>query len=525
MYDIAKFPFNEDDLQELKNSQYWKNWPIVYLLEWKNEVYIGETIDAYNRSKQHLKKEERKKLHTIHIISDEKYNKSAALDIESWLIQYMSADGKYQLQNWNWWLRNHDYYDRALYRTKFWLIREELRKKAIVTNTLADIRNSDIFKYSPYKSLSPDQYEVVEYITSVIERKQKKSFIVHWKPWTGKTIVWIYLMKFLKQRKETEHLSIWLVVPVTPLRATIKKVFTSMKWLSASMVIWPNDVVKKHYDILIVDEAHRLKQRKNLTGYGAFDKTNKKLWLIKEEWTELDWVKYSSNVQIFLYDEWQSVKPSDVKKSAFKNLHAEDLILRNQLRVAWWEEYIATVENLFDVQVPKSLDIKNYDFKIFDDFKSLHNAIKEKNKEHGLSRMVAWFAWKWTSKNDKTWKIMDITLDGYAMRRNSTLNNRVHSKNALNEVWCIHTVQWYDLNYAWVIIGWELQYDRSKNELFIDKNNYFDTKWKAWVKDNKVLKSYIINIYKTLMTRGIQWTYLYIVDRDLREYVKNYFWL
>ncbi len=524
MYDIANFPFNDDELCVLKNSPYGKNRPVVYLLEWKDEIYIWESIDAYNRSKQHLKKNERKKLHTIHIISDEEYNKSAALDIESRLIQYMSADGKYKLQNWNWWLKNHEYYDRDTYRTKFWLIWDELRKKSIVTNTLADIRNSDIFKYSPYKSLSPDQYEVVEYITSTIKEKEKKAFIIHGKPWTGKTIVWIYLMKYLKHLKETKHLSVWLVVPVTPLRATIKKVFKNMKWLSASMVIWPNDVVKKSYDVLIVDEAHRLKQRKNLTWYGAFDSVNKKLSL-GLEWTELDRVKYSSSVQIYLYDEWQSVKPSDVPKEAFKKLHAENLVLKNQLRVEWWEEYITSVENLFDVTVLKTIDIKKYDFKIYDNFEDLHKDIKEKDKEHGLARMIAWFAWPWASKNDKTWTVMDITLDWYSMRWNSTLNNWVHSDKALDEVWCIHTIQWYDLNYAWVVIWWELQYDRSKNELVIDKNNYFDVKWKSWVKDDEVLKWYIINIYKTLMTRWIKWTYIYIVDEDLREYVRNYFWI
>ena len=32
-----------------------------------------------------------------------------------------------------------------------------------------------------------------------------------------------------------------------------------------------NDVAKKKYDILIVDESHRLKQRKNLSRYDTYD--------------------------------------------------------------------------------------------------------------------------------------------------------------------------------------------------------------------------------------------------------------
>ena len=42
------------------------------------------------------------------------------------------------------------------------------------------------------------------------------------------------------------------------------------------MVIGPSDVVKEDYDILFVDESHRLTKRKNLTGYKN-DDTSKKL--------------------------------------------------------------------------------------------------------------------------------------------------------------------------------------------------------------------------------------------------------
>jgi hypothetical protein len=37
----------------------------------------------------------------------------------------------------------------------------------------------------------------------------------------------------------------------------------------------------------------------------------------------------------------------------------------------------------------------------------------------------------------------------------------------------------------------------------------------------KELDRYIINIYKTLLTRGIKGAYVYIVDDGLREYFKE----
>ena len=44
------------------------------------------------------------------------------------------------------------------------------------------------------------------------------------------------------------------------LRTTMKRVFKSIDGLSEEMVLAPEEVVRDYYDILIVDEAHRLYQ-------------------------------------------------------------------------------------------------------------------------------------------------------------------------------------------------------------------------------------------------------------------------
>lgn len=69
--------------------------------------------------------------------------------------------------------------------------------------------------------------------------------------------------------------NIGLVVPITSLLKSLKTVFGAIGGLKTNMVIGPSDAVKKEYDILIVDEAHRLAQRKNIPNYGSFDATNR----------------------------------------------------------------------------------------------------------------------------------------------------------------------------------------------------------------------------------------------------------
>lgn len=523
MLEIKKFSFNKNKFDEIKAYRFGRNWPVVYILTDEKEIYIGQTVNAYYRSKQHFDNPEKRKLKDIHIITDEEFNVSATLDIESQLIQYISADNKFIVQNGNGGLTNHNYFDRKKYRAKFEITWDNLREQGITQNTLADLRNSDLFKYSPYKSLTEDQFVVAKKIFSDIKNNETNTIIVNGKPGTGKTILATYLFKYLKEQDETKNLNIGLVVPMAGLRKTISTVFSKIKGLKSNMVIGPNDVIKTNYDILIVDESHRLQRRKNIMGYGAYDKVNKKLGLDTEA-TQLDWIVNSSKHQVLFYDQNQSIKPSDVRSEDFKTKQPKHYQLNTQMRVEAGEEYINFIEDVFNLKKPSSVSFKNYDLKLFEDIEEMITQIKTKDKEYKLSRVVAGYAWPWHTKpKSKSTQKHDIEIGGLKLIWNSTNQDWVNSPNAINEVGCIHTVQGYDLNYVGVIIGPELYYDVEKKKLSVDKEKYFDINGRNGVNDPEELERYIINIYKTLLTRGISGTYIYIVDENLRKYFKKTF--
>ena len=96
---IKRFVFDEVGIESISSLSYGKNWPVVYILNSDQEAYVGETTNAYHRMKQHKSNPIRQSLDEIHLIYDSEFNKSAVLDIESLLINYMSADQKYKLQN------------------------------------------------------------------------------------------------------------------------------------------------------------------------------------------------------------------------------------------------------------------------------------------------------------------------------------------------------------------------------------------------------------------------------------------
>lgn len=517
---IETFKFSKNDFGKIKKYNFGKNWPVVYVIEDKKEVYIGQTTNIFHRIKQHYDCAERRKLDDIHVITDEEFNVSANLDIESWLIQYMSGDGKYFIQNKTYGLKNHNYYDKAKYQAKFEIIWEKLRRMRIVDNTLLDIRNSDLFKYSPYKALTDNQIFVVEEIYKEIIKNptQKKTFIVEGVAGTGKTVIATFLLKYLKESKKLGSLNVGLVLPMTPIRNTIKKVFSKIKGLKAKMVIGPADVLKNKYDILIVDEAHRLHRPKNIVNIGSHYKCNEILGIDKKAGTELDWILKSSCIQILFYDKNQRVHPSCIEEEDVRGISEKVFTLKEQMRVDGGEKYINFINSVFDSYPNSDCAFKDYDFKIYNDLEKMIFDIKEKDKKDGLSRILAGYSWPWKTKNKSNSLDYDILIDGIKLKWNSQIRNWVNSPNSVDEVGCIHTIQGYGLNYAGVIIGPEIYYDVFDKKIKIDKDKYFDINGKKGVADLKELELYIINIYKTLLTRGIKGTYIFIVDKNLRDY-------
>lgn len=554
-FEIKNYAFSESDLKGIKEIPFVKNsYPLVYIINNSDKgiAYVGESTNALNRIQNHLGNPKRDALKALLLITSEKFNKSATLDIEAKLIKYMSADGGFKLQNGNAGLSGHNYYQMDMYDDIFKEIWSKLKDDEFVNKTIPQIENTNLFKYSPYKSLSPDQHQSVLEILTEINRKAKNTIFVSGVAGTGKSVLATYLMKLMHssdddlepRSDETEHIreieliksfkkkynnpKVGLVIPMTSLRQTLSKVFKSVEGLSAKMVLSPVDVSKEKFDILLVDEAHRLAKRKNIVNYKSFDDANKRLGFPKGT-NQLQWILKQSNHQILFYDANQSVKPADISELEFRKLlqdtNSKSIPLKSQMRVEGGVDYINFVDRLLNNRLNGDGKFKNenYELKLFESFDELVKKIDEKEDEFGLCRKVAGYSWSWVTKgepanSDK----FDIEIEGHKFKWNTDTKDWVTSENAQNEIGCIHTTQGYDLNYTAVIFGNEIKYDPDSNKITIDKDNYFDRNGKVGIEDPDLLKTYIINIYKTLMYRGIKGTYVFVCDHNLKEYFKKY---
>ncbi|SIQ27420.1 hypothetical protein SAMN05920897_10685 [Alkalispirochaeta americana] len=519
---VVSYNFAPETLETLKNEQQYRNWPIIYILENRKQAYIGETTSALQRIRNHLANRERRIFSRIFLIKDEKFNKSATLDLEASLIEYISGDGTYTLQNSNRGLRNHNYYNRQYYEDLFREIWDELKSHNIVRHSIDDIQNSDLFKYSPYKALTDDQAEIVAELEGIITSNPESLSIIKGEPGSGKTILAIYLVKYLLSGDATAGLKIGIVLPQTSLRETVRQIFGSISGLKKNMVLGPNGVVKdeQKFDLLIVDEAHRLTRRQNLASYAAFDSAARKLGLDPGQTDQLDWILQKTRHAVLLYDSKQSVKPSDVAANRFSSLapKSRQFVLQSQMRVLAGNRYTGYIDAILRQRNPQTESFPGYDLRLYTRLLPMIRDIQGLNEQHGLCRLAAGFAWDWISRDNPD--VCDIEIEGCRLRWNSTTKNWINSPNAHREVGCIHTVQGYDLNYAGVIIGPEITMENGL--LRYHPERYKDRHGKHKSLSPSRMVDYILNIYKTLMTRGIRGTFVYACDSRLSRYLSGY---
>ncbi len=342
MMRIKSYEFSSVGLKAVLDEAKGTDWPVVYVINNKETMYIGETSNFYVRFKQHLKNEKKRGLKEIHVVFDDEFNKSAVLDIEQILIRMCGADGKYKLLNGNAGQSSrHNYYQREKYLNKIegtpgnkgiW---DCLRDLGLAQSAFQSVVNSNLFAYSPYTSLTSEQedvcYNVIGDILQGLNSKDGNpeygtTCIVNGAAGTGKTILAIYMMRLLteandrsidtlkdecsdelaelktkvlhKLRKFIEkngQLKIGYVIPLSSMRKTLRFVFSHGKnGLKSKTVIGPADAAKESFDLLVVDETHRLPKRRNIGWAGSYDKCCRSFGLDPETTNTLDWIVKNS---------------------------------------------------------------------------------------------------------------------------------------------------------------------------------------------------------------------------------------
>ncbi|ATH61540.1 uncharacterized protein ACUXOR_000137 [Staphylococcus pasteuri] len=540
------------------DGRYLLRYPTVYIINDKKrennfEVYVGETADIRNRTRQHLNADTKVKTFweefsesnqsSMYVIGHELFNKSLTLDIENRLMQYLlSVDNITRVHNSRTNQQN-EYYTSDMLDEIFSEIWKSLNKENKSLFPIESIiKDSAIFKASPFHKLTQEQINAKEEILTKIKEsilldEDGQLIIVEGEAGSGKTVLMSTLLYELgKYHLDLdENLDIHLLVNqnehVSIYRQIASKLGISNK--NNKIVGKPTSFINKHspdekVDVVIVDEAHLLLTQ-GKQSYQGKNHLDDLLARAKVVVIVFDLKQVLTTEQI-----WEADKLNeyfDVTKSK-NNL----VTLKNQMRINSDDSTVKWIRNLVDNQtintIPK--DKKGYEIKIFDTPVDLENAIRNKAQhiDSGISRMLATFDWKYKDKPPEDEDFWRVKIGNWSMPWNYQLKTKrnqsklpwVEREQTIDEIGSTYTIQGLDLNYAGVVIGPSVKYRDGK--IIFDESSSANKKAtrKRTLEDGS--KQYfsdmlLKNELNVLLTRGVNGLYIYAVDDQFREALKK----
>ena len=351
----------------------------------------------------------------------------------------------------------------------------------------------------------------------------KQVVIVDGGPGTGKSVLAINLLsKFTGEGQNARYVTknaAPRAVYEARLTGHLKKSRISTLFTGSGSFV---STSSNEYDMLIVDEAHRLGLKSGL--YRNLGENQ-----IKE-------IINGSNLSIFFIDELQKIHIHDAGSKSMIRTMAEELgakvtemSLVSQFRCGGSNEFLSWLDTLlYDTEnlLPFSEDPEKFEFRVFDDPAEMHEAIRNRNAQGEKSRMVAGYCWDWVSKKQK--HLNDIVLNNgaYAAQWNLTEHGSlwIEREESISEIGCIHTCQGLEVDYIGVIIGPDLRFENEELICDVSQRSKMDASIKGIKKMGRedpekaaaLGRELILNTYRTLMTRGMKGCYVYCTDEQLR---------
>lgn len=279
------------------------------------------------------------------------------------------------------------------------------------------------------------------------------------------------------------------------------------------------------FDVLIVDEAHRLKERDQYSKTGTHQ--------IRD-------IIDSARTVVFFVDEAQKVTWKDIGEiDSIRNFahsagaEVTEYELSSQFRCSGSDDYMVWIDNALGVKKDEQsyFSPASFDFQIVESPVELRQMIDEKNAVNNKSRIVAGYCWDWVSKKSPTKP--DLVFPEFSFQATWNLfsdgQGWIVQPDSNKQIGCIHTCQGLELDYVGVIIGPDLivrngvlqtvPSARAKTDTSLNgyKKTYRENPGYADAKAGEIIR----NTYRTLMSRGMKGCYVWCTDLETAEYFKN----
>jgi uncharacterized protein len=410
------------------------------------------------------------------------------------------------------------------------VLRRVEKSKFRPSKKLMDYVSTAIKSRSPW-TLIDEQLVVFEKIKSTVRNaafgRKKQVVLVRGGPGTGKSVLAINLMAdLLRNGRNAQY-------------ATGSKAFTETLWdiigsRSRATFKYFNSYGQAEHnevDILICDEAHRIRETSNNRFTKKERRTNK---------PQIMEILEAAKVSVFFIDDNQVVRPNEIGSTAHilesaEKIGAEvsEFELEVQFRCAGSDGFINWIENTLSVRRTANAiweGHEGFEFRIVGSPQELEQDIRKKSEEGFTARVAAGFCWPWSEPRGDGTLVDDVVIGEYkrpwdAKPGDWKLAPGIPSAalwatdpNGINQIGCVYNIQGFELDYVGVIWGRDLRYSLDEQRWIGDKVESADNVVKR-SKDRFV--DLIKNTYRVLLSRGMKGCYVYFLDKETEQFVRS----
>ncbi|WP_207225756.1 DUF2075 domain-containing protein [Blastococcus saxobsidens] len=291
------------------------------------------------------------------------------------------------------------------------------------------------------------------------------------------------------------------------------------------------DADRNGLDVLIADEAHRLRETSANRWTKAEHRTDKK---------QIDELIDAARVPVFLLDQNQVVRPGemgtveDIEKHAReRGLDVHQIDLSTQYRSGGSGEYIEWVERLLGLApggpVPWAGDDR-FEVRTAPSPSAMEAVLAEKLAGHQNARMAAGYCWTWSDPRPDGSLVPDVRIGDWSRPWNLKGDRSVggappaalwaSDDRGFGQVGCVYTAQGFEYEWNGVLLGPDLVWrgDRWVAVRSANRDPDFRNTKKVSDADFDLL---VRNVYKVLLTRGLRGVYVYSTDPETQRFLER----
>jgi DUF2075 family protein len=364
-------------------------------------------------------------------------------------------------------------------------------------------------------------------IRRAYSRNEKSVILVKGGPGTGKSLIALNILAEMAGKKK----NVLFVSKSKPFRDGLQSLVGpgARNIFSSPYSLTPSRRTENEIDVLLIDEAHRIELKNAFQHMRAEDRSDMPM---------VDQLIRCSKTTVFFIDDKQRVRQQEIgNSSAIKSAAGkfsasiEEVELLSQFRCMGSNNYLEWLESTLGYTSEKKILRKNeiFEFRIFDSPADLYSELTRKETEKPNSaRLAAGYCWPWHDPLPDGSLVNDVKIGDFEMPWETKGEHAVgnfpvwyqwaYKPNGFRQVGCIYTAQGFEFDYIGVIIGPDLKYDNAKDCLHGDISATKDPTLK---RDKHNFETYMKNIYRVLLTRGMRGCYVYFVDKDVEKFFKS----